>query len=181
MAKFTRRDALAGVAANFMIVKPKIAFGSQANSAVAFGMIGCGGRGTYVGTHMANDKNARLTAICDIYPDKIDKAKTQIPGADKARVYRDLKELLAQPDIDAVLIATPVFLHPQHFEAAVAAGKHIYCEKPAGASVAGVKQLLRGGGTGGQVEGLSSSGFSSASAPSTWRRSRLSAPASSGR
>jgi len=42
-----------------------------------------------------------------------------------------------------VLIATPVFLHPEQFEAAVAAGKHIYCEKPAGADVAGVKRLMR--------------------------------------
>ena len=42
-----------------------------------------------------------------------------------------------------MLIATPVFLHPPHFEAAVQARKHIYCEKPAGADVAGVKRLLR--------------------------------------
>jgi myo-inositol 2-dehydrogenase/D-chiro-inositol 1-dehydrogenase len=138
MAKLTRRDALAGVAANFMIVKPDTAFGFQANSAVSFGIIGTGGRGRYVGTHMANDRNARLVAICDIYPDRIDLAKTQVPGADKARVYKDLKELLAQPDIDAVLITTPVYLHPEHFEAAVNARKNIYCEK-----LAGVKRLMR--------------------------------------
>ena len=141
MANLTRRHALAGVAANLLIVKPGVAFGSQANSAVSFGIIGTGGRGSYVGTHMAHDPRTRLTAICDIYPDRIDKAKTSIPGADKARVYQDLNELLAQPDIDAVLIATPVFLHPPHFEAAVAARKHVYCEKPAGADVAGVKRL----------------------------------------
>jgi myo-inositol 2-dehydrogenase / D-chiro-inositol 1-dehydrogenase len=143
MSKFTRRHALAGAAANLLIVKPRIAFGSQANSAVSFGIIGTGGRGSYVGTHMAHDPRTRLTAICDIYPDRIDRAKTNIPGADKARVYRDLHELLAQRDIDAVLIATPVFVHPPHFEAAVEARKHIYCEKPAGADVAGVKRLLR--------------------------------------
>ena len=142
MGNYTRRDALAGAAANLLILRPETVFGSQANSAVSFGIIGTGGRGTYVGGHMARDARARLTAICDIYPDRIDRAKTQIPGADKARVYRDLKELLSQPDLDAVLIATPVFLHPPHFEAAVDARKHIYCEKPAGASVAGVKQLL---------------------------------------
>ena len=52
-------------------------------------------------------------------------------------------QLLAQSDIDAVLITTPVYLHPEHFEAAVKARKHIYCEKPAGADVAGVKRLLK--------------------------------------
>jgi predicted dehydrogenase len=142
MANLTRRRALTGAAANLLLVKPGTAFGSSANSAVSFGIIGTGGRGSYVGAHMAHDPRTRLTAICDIYPDRIDRAKTNIPGADKARVYRDLKELLAQPDIDAVLIATPVFLHPAHFEAAVDARKHIYCEKPAGADVAGVKRLL---------------------------------------
>ena len=143
MPKLTRRHALAGAAANLMLVKPHTAFGYQANSAAAFGIIGTGGRGRYVGSHMARDRNARLAAICDIYPDRIDQAKTQVPGADQARVYRDYKELLAQADIDAVLIATPVFLHPEHFEAAVNARKHIYCEKPAGADVAGVKRMMR--------------------------------------
>src|SRR5438045_245715 len=142
MAKLTRRHPLTGVAANLLLLKPGTAFGSSANSAISFGIIGTGGRGSYVGTHMAHDPRTRLTAICDIYPDRIDKAKTSIPGGDKARVYRDYKELLAQTDIDAVLIATPVFLHPVHFEAAVDARKHIYCEKPAGADVAGVKRLL---------------------------------------
>jgi len=143
VATLTRRQALAGAAANLMILKPGIAFGSQANSTVSFGIIGTGGRGRYVGGHMARDPRARLTAVCDLFPDRIDKAKTEIPGAAAARAYRRYEELLNQPDIDAVLIATPVFLHPEHFEAAAHARKHIYCEKPAGADVAGVKRMLR--------------------------------------
>jgi len=146
MNKLTRRNALAGVAANLLITNSRTALGSQASSAVSFGIIGTGGRGRYVGTLMAKDPRARLAAFCDIYPDRIDLAKTEIPGADQARVYRDYKELLAQADIDAVLISTPVFLHPEHFEAAVEARKHIYCEKPAGADVAGVKRLMRAAG-----------------------------------
>ncbi len=143
MAKLTRREALAGTAAPLMILNARTVFGAQANSAVSFGIIGTGGRGRYVGGHMARDPRARLTAICDIFADRIDLAKTNVPGADQARVYRNHKELLDQQDIDAVLIATPVFLHPEHFEAAVLANKHIYCEKPAGADVAGVKRLMR--------------------------------------
>ncbi|MGE5647425.1 MAG: Gfo/Idh/MocA family protein [Acidobacteriota bacterium] len=141
----TRRGALAG-AANLMILNSRTAFGTQANSAVSFGIIGTGGRGSYVGGHMTRVPQTRLTAICDIHPDRIDSAKTKIPGADKAGAYKDHRDLLAQADVDAVLIATPVFLHPLHFEAAVEAGKHIYCEKPAGADVAGVKRLLRAAG-----------------------------------
>lgn len=143
MAKLTRRGALAG--AGWTIVSPAAAFGSQANSAVAFGIIGTGGRGIYVGGHMVRDNRTRLAAICDVFPDRIDRAKTELPGADQARTYRDYQQLLAQREIDAILITSPVFLHPEHFEAAVAARKHIYCEKPAGADVAGVKRLMRAG------------------------------------
>lgn len=125
-----------------MILGAGTAFGYQANSAVRFGIVGTGGRGQYVGTLMANDPNARLVAICDRYGDRIDAAKTKIPGADKAAVYRDYRQLLDSKDVDAVLIATPVFLHPEHFEAAVLARKHVYCEKPAGADVAGCKRIL---------------------------------------
>ena len=126
-----------------LVLGSAAAFGYQANSAVRFGIIGTGGRGQYVGTLMAKDPNARVTAICDRYADRIDGAKTKVPGADKAVAYRDYRQLLDDPNVDAVLIATPVFLHPEHFEAAVLAGKHIYCEKPAGADVAGCKRILK--------------------------------------
>ncbi|MBL8221782.1 MAG: Gfo/Idh/MocA family oxidoreductase, partial [Bryobacterales bacterium] len=126
-----------------LILSSATAFSFQANSAVRFGIIGTGGRGQYVGTLMAKDSNARITAICDKYADRIDGAKTKVPGADKATAYRDYQKLLADPNVDAVLIATPVFLHPEHFEAAIQAKKHIYCEKPAGSDVAGCKRILK--------------------------------------
>ena len=137
-----RREALAGMAANLMIVSPKTAFGSEANSAVAVGIIGTGGRGRYDGNFFAKDPRAKIAALCDLYPDQIDRAKTQIPAANDAKVFTRFQDLLAEAGIDAVVITTPVYLHPEHFEAAVKARKHIYCEKPAGASVAGVKRLL---------------------------------------
>ncbi len=141
MDSITRREALTGGAA-FAILRPETARSAQANSAVTVGMIGTGGRGRFDGAIFADDKRARIVALCDIYPEQIDKAKTAIPSTGQARVYKDYRELLADKSIDAVLIATPVFLHPEHFEAAVNAGKHIYIEKPAGADVAGVKRLL---------------------------------------
>ena len=141
MSEISRRSALRGA----LLVSPATAFSYQANSAVAFGIIGTGGRGAYVGGHMARDRNARLAAICDIYPDRIDSAKTQLPGGDKVPAFRDYQQLLARADVDAVLIATPVFLHPEHFAAAVQARKHIYCEKPAGADVAGILKLQKAG------------------------------------
>ncbi|MBI1790887.1 MAG: Gfo/Idh/MocA family oxidoreductase [Acidobacteria bacterium] len=104
----TRRELVAGAAGGLLIARPAIARGSRANSAVSFGIIGTGGRGQYVGGIFARDSRVRLNAICDIYPDRIDAAKSRIPTAATARVFRDYRELLAQSDIDAVLIATPV-------------------------------------------------------------------------
>ena len=141
--EISRRSLVSCVAsAGPLLVSSSTAFAFQANSAVGFGIIGTGGRGRYVGGLMANDSNARLAAICDLYADRIDLAKTQVKGADKVPAYKDYHELLADRNIDAVLISTPVFLHPEMYEAAILARKHIYCEKPAGADLAGVKRML---------------------------------------
>ena len=139
MNDFTRRNAIGGI----MIAAPATALAYQANSKVSFGVIGTGGRGQYVGELMTRDPHSRIAAICDKYPDRIDAGKTNIPGADKVPAYKDYRELLNDKSIDAVLISTPVFLHPEHYEAAILAKKHIYCEKPAGADVAGCKRMLK--------------------------------------
>jgi len=144
MRPITRRGAL-GAAAVPLILKSETAFGFQANSAPGLGIIGTGSRGRYVGTIFAKDGRTRLAAICDIQDSSIAAAQKQLPGAAQARVYRDYQELVANPEVDCVLIATPIFLHPDHFEAAVNARKHIYCEKAAAADVAGVKRVLRAG------------------------------------
>ena len=145
MRPITRRGALGAAAAVPLILKSETAFGSQANSAPGLGIIGTGSRGRYVGTIFAKDGRTRLAAICDIQDSSIAAAQKQLPGAAQARVYRDYQELLANPEVDCVLIATPIFLHPDHFEAAVNARKHTYCEKAAAADVAGVKRVLRAG------------------------------------
>ena len=128
MTKPTRRNILSAAP---LIVSPAAAFTYQANSKIGFGVIGTGGRGQYVGELMTRDPNSRIAAICDKYPDRIDAGKTNIPGADKVPAYKDYRQLLNDKSIDAVLISTPVFLHPEHYEAAINAKKHIYCEKPA--------------------------------------------------
>jgi myo-inositol 2-dehydrogenase/D-chiro-inositol 1-dehydrogenase len=144
MRRLTRRAAVTG-AAGVTVLRPETVFGTQANSSVGFGIVGTGARGQYVGGHMARDGRTRVAAICDIFDDRIEQAKKNVPGAVEAKVYRDYRQLLDDKSVDAVLIATPVYLHPEQFEAGVAAGKHVYCEKPAGADVAGVKRLMRAG------------------------------------
>jgi predicted dehydrogenase len=117
--------------------------GSAANSEITVGLIGCGGRGTYDATLLVKEvPGARLTAVADIFPDRVEKAKKST-GVSGLKTYPSGNDLLSSSGVDAVIIATPVFLHPEHLEAAIKAGKHIYIEKPAGADVAGVKRLMR--------------------------------------
>ncbi len=127
----------AGASAAFMILKPELVRGSQANSALSVGLIGCGNRGMYVSGIFAKNEFAKIAAICDIYDDRIQAAQQRYSGA---KVFKDYKELLAS-DVDAVLIATPAYLHPEMFETAVEARKHIYMEKPAAVDPEGCRRV----------------------------------------
>jgi myo-inositol 2-dehydrogenase / D-chiro-inositol 1-dehydrogenase len=115
--------------------------GAAQNNAIKVGLIGAGSRGTNDARILAKDSRAQVVALCDVFDEQIAAAKTKIPAPD-AKAFKNHKDLLAS-DVDAVVIASPVFLHPEHFEAAVKAGKHIYIEKPAGLDVAGCKRVMK--------------------------------------
>ncbi len=143
----TRRRFLSGAAAAagaFTIVAPQSVRGSQANSQIAVGLIGCGGRGSYDAGIANADPRAKVMALCDKFPDQFDKSETTIKSHD-TRKYTDFEKLLAAPDIDAVFITTPPFEHPRMLEAAIQAKKHIYCEKPIGVDVEGVRRAMAAG------------------------------------
>ena len=139
MSTKSRRNFVKASAASFMIVAPQTVRGSQANSALTLGLVGCGNRGMYVSGLFAKNENLRVAAFTDIYEDKFAAAAAKYSGA---RREKDIDTLL-RSDVDAVLIATPAFLHPEHFEKAVNARKHIFLEKPAGVNVAGCHKVLR--------------------------------------
>ena len=84
--------------------------GAAANSAVKIGVIGTGGRGTFDTGLLAKLTGARVVALCDLVEEKMERAKTAA-GLDNPRQYRNFEDLLTS-DVDAVLIATPVWLHP---------------------------------------------------------------------
>src|ERR1700682_5389640 len=128
-ALLSRRGVLAG--GTLAILSSQVVRGSQANSKISVGLIGSGGRGSYDATIVNADPRARVTALCDLFDDRVETA-TQKIKANGPKVYKDFEKLLASPDIDAVVIATPPFEHPRMLEAAVQAGQDIYCEKPEG-------------------------------------------------
>jgi myo-inositol 2-dehydrogenase / D-chiro-inositol 1-dehydrogenase len=132
-----RRDFVAASAA-FLIVKPEAVRGSQANSAVSIGLVGCGRRGMFDAEIFARNKYARIAAVCDIYDDMLAAGTKQFSGANTYKRYQDL---LAAP-FDAVLLATPPHLRPEQFEMAVQAKKHIFMEKPVAVNPAGCRRML---------------------------------------
>jgi predicted dehydrogenase len=151
----SRRALLA--AATPLILKPELVRGSQRNSAVRLALFGCGGRGTGVAQSFVANTPAHVTALGDLYPDALARAKDALdtsaakvgkPAIDKKLLFsgrKSLDELLASSEIDAVYIATPPYFHPEHLEKAVASGKHVYCEKPVGVDMAGCKRVMKVG------------------------------------
>jgi predicted dehydrogenase len=134
----TRRNFVAAASAGFTILQPELIRGSQANSALSVGLVGAGRRGVAISGIFARNEFAKIAAICDIYDDQLQAAGQKFSGA---KHFKDIKELLAS-DVDAVYIATPPVLHPEHFELAVKARKHIFMEKPAGVDAAGCRRVI---------------------------------------
>jgi predicted dehydrogenase len=135
-----------GSAMGLMILKPETVFGSQANSAVEIGVIGAGGRGNWIGDFFVNQGGARITALADAFVDRLETAGAKF-GVPEDRRYRGLEsyqELIASK-VDAVVIETPPYFHPEQVAAAVAAGKHVFLAKPVAVDVPGCRSILESG------------------------------------
>ena len=137
-----------------LFLKPRTAFGYQANSAVRLGLLGCGSRGTAVSTSFSQNTTAQVVALGDLFPDQLAAGRNHFDQVNAALGRQPInnkllfhgpsafEQLAASPDIDLIQISTPPFFHVQHLEAAVASGKHVYCEKPIGIDVAQARQAL---------------------------------------
>jgi len=126
-----RRDFVkaAGVAAAAARLEgaPAIQTVKAANNVVQYGVIGTGGRGQYLLRHLNTLDGCRCVAVCDIYQPHME-AAIKI-SRDKPKGYLDYRELLARTDVDAVIIAVPLYLHFPITRDALLAGKHVFCEK----------------------------------------------------
>ncbi len=154
--KFDRRTFLgvAAAGAGVMLIKPKLVFGTEANSAVRVGLLGCGGRGTEDAANLV-DAGARVVALADLFQDQLDLARTRFDQLQQAKGYAGLhssqlfvgpkayEQIAASKDVDAIVIATPPYYHPQHLDAVVTAGKHVYLEKPVAVDVPGAHKVTQ--------------------------------------
>ena len=105
---------------------------------VRIGVIGCGSMGRALARTLEEVKGAKVTACADSDEER---ART-LAGELGARAFSDYRDLLALDDVDAVIIATPGFLHEEMAVASAEAGKHIFCEKPMALSVASCDRMI---------------------------------------
>jgi predicted dehydrogenase len=98
-----------------------------ANDQVQYGFIGTGSRGTYLLKHLHETDAGRCIAVCDNWDVNLKKG-VDTAGNNPA-AYKDYRELLARKDIDAVLIAVPLYEHFPITKDSLQAGKHVFCEK----------------------------------------------------
>ena len=120
---------------------------------IKVGLVGCGGRGTGAATNaLRADPNVQLTAMADAFRDRLDLSYKNLSNSfgskvavdeEKKFVGFDAYERLMQTDVDVVLLCTPPHFRPAMLEAAVAANKHIFCEKPVAVDPAGVRKVLQ--------------------------------------
>ncbi len=153
-----RRDFIktAGTAAGAALSLgfPAVISAQTVTNALKVGLIGCGGRGTGAASQALHaDAYAELTAVGDVFQPQIDASLAELGRiskiADHVKIEKsnqfvglDAYQKVLDSGIDVVVIATPPGFHAQHLAAAVDAGKHIFCEKPAATDAPGIRSVL---------------------------------------
>ncbi|MDI1248069.1 MAG: Gfo/Idh/MocA family oxidoreductase [Lacunisphaera sp.] len=145
---FSRRDFLStslklGAAA---IMAPHVLRAAADGSAqLNVGLIGCGAQGRVLLNAALKIPGIRFKAVCDIWPYNRNYGANLLKkfGHDP-KPFEDYREMLsAVPEIDAVIVATPDFMHAEHTNACLRAGKNVYCEKLMANTVENARSMVR--------------------------------------
>lgn len=111
----------------------------MSNSVIGIGVIGYGYWGPNLVRNFSNSDDSRVVAVSDLDPAKLSLSKRRHPGVE---ITSDFKEVLSNPQVNAVAIATPVHTHFELALAALRAGKHVFVEKPLAPTADQVRHLI---------------------------------------
>jgi predicted dehydrogenase len=131
----------------FTIMQAEHARGVEANSKINMAIIGTGGRGRHDGRTLLKTGKVKVAALADYFDFQM-KEPADLFDVDASRCFAGIdgyKQVMALPDIDAVLLTTTPYFRPIHFEAAIAAGKHVFAEKPIAVDAWGCRKFLETG------------------------------------
>ena len=154
-----------GLLAGGFMVLPTLGranFFSGADDAIKVALVGCGGRGTGAAMQaLLSKQNVKLVAMADAFRDRLDSCYKTLTAKDTSDVTGVKGNMLSKIDVpeerkfvgfdayqkaipfaDVVILATPPGFRPDHFEACVKQGKHVFMEKPVATDPAGVKKVL---------------------------------------
>ena len=156
---FIKASAAVSLAAMTSHMNKAFAAGSDK---LRLGLVGCGGRGTgAVGDCIKSSENVEIYALADLFPDKIkstlklmkegnkwvqkvdDPAKINVSQERCFSGFDAFQKLIDLDEIDVVILATPPGFRPQHFDAAIKAGKHVFMEKPVAVDPVGVRAVIK--------------------------------------
>lgn len=151
----TRRDFLQTAVATTVTattVTRGLSTGVPDKPALKAGLIGCGGRGRGAAHDLLKSApNVQITALADVFQDRLDSTRKSLEetgqtiSKDRCFIGFDAYQKLIETDIDMVLLATPPHFRPEHFAAAVEAGKHVFMEKPVAVDPVGIRSILATG------------------------------------
>jgi myo-inositol 2-dehydrogenase/D-chiro-inositol 1-dehydrogenase len=136
-----RRTFLLGSALAAPAALAQRASAQTSSGRVPTAVIGTGNRGSHLLRGILEQPNAKVAAVCDIKPDRLD-AAASAAAKDNPKTYSDWRQIIDRKDIEAVFIATPPQLHTEMAIAALQSGKHVYCEKPVGVTARQVQDLM---------------------------------------
>ncbi len=142
-----RRDFLKTASAGtagLILTSAGTAFGAEANSKLQIGVIGCGGRGPWIGNLFQQNSNTKVVALHDYFQDQVLAAakRLDVPTESTYTGLDGYKEILARDDVDAVAVISPPYFHPIQAVAALEAGKHLYLAKPIAVDVPGCQSIV---------------------------------------
>jgi predicted dehydrogenase len=144
----SRRDFLSTGAklGAVLAATPYMARGAPAKAdTINVALIGCGSQGRVLIDAALKIPELRFKGVCDIWPYNRTYGERLLKKfSHDAKPFEDYKEMLSSvPDLDAVIVATPDFMHAEHTNFALRAGKHVYCEKLMSNTVEGARSMVR--------------------------------------